>query len=308
MNLDNLKLIGLNIKDYFVDLALLAVIGLFTSLIISILIVITPIHYNFPLLGPLSNYDLFPLSLGIIKVSVWLISFLIVRWLMGKQVVTYLSGRINNKYFFDANRKNKELSEVRFLKEWIFQGNVLPTDDGLLVSNSNSGCLVKPKWFISRVWKNFTADIEVDFPQQLENFDAKFGVIFRAQNFDDYLMLEFELKGPVLILRPHIRSKGDWDPIINNIDRNKALIFQFPFQLKIEAEENVVKVYVNKNQDPLRWIVPTHVEALLRQRAEEKDRTSKTSIPELYFRNRAGMFGFRCYGNQIVLIKSLDIR
>lgn len=173
MNLDNLKLIGLNIKDYLVDLVLILVVGLFTNFVINFLN--QPLRDLQMYTGLSKSYDLFPLPIGTFKIAVWIITFLVIRWLMGKRAVTFLSGVFKNEYSFDADRKRKKLTERRLMKEWILQGNVISIDGGLLVSNSNSGCLIRP-----RGDKHPHQNQECNDECQ-EKFKKIFGIVFRAQ-------------------------------------------------------------------------------------------------------------------------------
>lgn len=120
-------------------------------------------------------------------------------------------------------------------------------------------------------------------------------------------MAEFAAINNVLNFRPHLRLGGDWDAPINNIDNNKTTMSGIIIKLKIEVKNETVKIYINRIHT-FEWIIPTHVEPWMKQHArKESDGVSKTIIPELYFRNQAGMFGLRCYGDQRVLIHSLKI-
>lgn len=184
--LDNLKIIGLNVQDYIVDFLLFIIIGLLTNLITYLLF--GPIHAFLPQIGLPKDYDIFPLTFGAFKVGAWIVGFLFTRWLMGNKVATLLSAIIKNEYFFDSEIKGKRLTEDRVTKEWVIQGNISVKDGGLLISNSNSGCFVKPRYIFSRIWKDFTATMTLVFLEQ--SYERKFqkilGIVFRAQNFDDY--------------------------------------------------------------------------------------------------------------------------
>lgn len=320
MNLEYLKIVGINIKEYFVDIVLLIITGLFTNLVVFFVIL------SFPKIAFLSdNYDFFPLPLPLIQIFVWILFFLIIRWALGKRVATFLSGLFNNKYYFNMSVAGKELTESRLTREWILQGNVHVDDVGLLISNSNAGCLIKPRWYIfSRIWKNLTATMEIEFTPQVNminpinettqrGFEKILGIVFRAQNFDDYFLLEICYVNGHIVARPHVRLGGNWDaPELNpdfdsyplNLDRTNK------FKLKIVVKNDKVSAYLNGDmRNPIIWLLPDVVEPRLKQHeAQEKKYASKTTTSEVYFKNRAGMFGFRNYPNELATIKSLDIR
>lgn len=297
MNLSNLRIFSVNIKDYLIDIVLILVWGIPTNAFVQ-WIYFTYLHKLWPL------FDISPLSLDAIKIILWVVSYLIL-----KSGLKWVTSQISfSKYTFNTTGKDK-LTKQRFIREWFFQGNPQIENNELLVSNSNSGCLIKPLPIVGvlRNWKNFIAEFEVSFPSQKIPFTDYFGVIFRAQNFEDYLMAEFALENNILSLRPHIRFGGDWDAPILNINKNRLSTNSNAFRIKMVAKNENVLIYINGKQE-FDWIIPTHVEPWMKQHAKKDgDGVSKTIIPELYLRNLSGMFGFRCYGNQRVLIRSLKI-
>lgn len=322
MNLENLKLLGFNIKDYTVDLILLLVVGLLTNEAIEIFN--EPLHNNLPFDLP-SGHDIFPLTLAFIKVIVWILAFLYLRWFWQEKVKTYISMKWPGKYSFDINKE--KLTDVKFLRAWIFQGNVQPLNGGLLVTNSNSGCLIRPTtrlgvFHVNRIWKNFTANVEIDFPSQnlpinpinannlgsgQNHFVDSLGIIFRAQSLDDYFMIQIMKGIGCLVFRPHVRVGGNWEVPYYNLDSNSLQFISPPFLLNIVVKNNTV--VISSGNSSIRWILPTHVEPNLIQQAKKDDKIlgGKAIISEVYFRDRAGMFGFRCFGDELALIRSLDI-
>lgn len=301
MNLSSLKLFGLNIRDYLLDIILLFLWGLPSNVFI---------HWLY-----FSNFhkwwawlDLSPVTLDAVKIVVWVITYLVLKSIWNRFKTLYTL-KFPSKYSFNTNNRDG-LNRDKFIKDWNFQGNVRVDNGELLISNSNSGCLIKPvPMFLrtSRIWKNFVAEIEFSFPRQDEPFTDYFGIIFRAANFEDYLMAEFASENNFLIFRPHIRFGGDWDAPILNLNKNKAAISGTIIKLKMEVIDEIIKIYIN-NKYAFDWIIPTHIEPWMKQHAKKDgDGVTKTIIPELYLRCQAGMFGFRCYGNQRVLIKSLNI-
>lgn len=321
--IENIKLLSLNIKEYFKDMFGLVLTGLITNTILHFF------YWKLVLNWIPWKIDFFPLSFELLKVFVWVTTFLVFRWFWQEKIKTWLSIKQQNKYGFN-NKKNKErLTDEVFIKDWIIQGNTQPHNNGLLVTNSNSGCLIKPKGIfgVKRIWKDFEANIEFEFPKQnksinpfsshyhgsnlhLEDdcsypFEDCLGIIFRAQNLDDYFMIEIKKVRGHLVLRPHLRLGGNWDTPILNADKNSIKFNKKLVSLCLLVKNNIAKVVVGKKI--VRWIFPTYVDTNLIQKAKNKEIIKKSMIPEVYFRNRSGMFGFRCYGNQIVYVKSLKI-
>lgn len=305
MNLDSFKIINLRINEYKSDLFLLIISGLVSNFL---LYAFSPVKSQlFSLLNLPSAYVIFPIPDSIIQISIWIILFLIIRSIPVK-LNTFLSSIFKNTYQFDSSNKEESMTSDKFIKEWILQGSAIVYKGAILVSNSNSGCLIKNKWF-RKSWKDFTATIEVSFPKQQDSrFERRIGVIFRAQNHEDYLMLEFYLdKDDQLKFRPHVRYRGNWDAPYLDIDLNMHKVTTSDIELIVKVKNNLVTVDVNNDKNIFTWIIPTHIEVNLVQKTQT-DTLSKTTVPELYFRNNAGMFGFRTYGNQFALIKSLSIQ
>lgn len=305
MNLDSFKIINLRINEYKSDLFLLIISGLVSN---YLLYALSPVKTQLLSLLYLPNtYAIFPLPYPIIELSTWVVLFLIIRSIPIK-LNTFLSSVFKNTYQFDSSNKEESMTSERFIKEWILQGSAVAHKGAILVSNSNSGCLIKNKWF-QRSWKDFTATIEVSFPKQQDSrFERRIGVIFRAQNYEDYLMLEFyHDQDDQLKFRPHVRYRGNWDAPFLDIDLYMHKVTTSDIKLTIKVKNNLVTVDVNNDKSKFIWIIPTHIEVNLVQKTQT-DTLSKTTVPELYFRNNAGMFGFRTFGNQFALIKSLSIQ
>ncbi len=327
MSLENLKLLGLNIKEFLWDLVFLIVVGATSNIILHLLYFNSLHHYAIQF-----NLDFFPLSFEVFKIFAWIVSFLLLRWLWQGKIKTSIAMKFAEIYFFDS--KNRKLTTEKYLKEWIFQGNSQPFKGGLLVTNSNSGCLIRPKGVLgtTRIWKNFEANIEIEFAAQNKGinpipphshdgklicisdecnypFQDYLGIIFRAQSFDDYFMLEVTKINDYLIVRPHVRVGGNWDAPILNPDVNSLPLNSRAFSLNLKVHDDIATLFLNGNS--INWLFPTHLERnLVQHGADEKAQKeilSKNLIAESFFKNRAGMFGFRCYGNQIALIKSLVI-
>jgi hypothetical protein len=212
---------------------------------------------------------------------------------------------------FTANNKNK------LIKEWIFQGNPIITTEGLVITNTNSGLLIKPDiLWTKRVWKNFEATLKVNFRDQKDaeeqrDYKKLLGVVFRAQNLQNYFMLEIWKMDEFIVIRPHVRVDGNWDaPILNP----KANTFKYgknnDLNLLIKVINSELTLIVdNSEKTSLTWILPSEYEINLRQHEQqEKKDLKEAAVKKISFRLKAGMFGFRNYGDEIAVVKSLSIR
>lgn len=304
MNLDNVKIINLRINEYKTDIFFLITSGVLSNLLLFYLGNLRSIFLSFFNLP--DSYNLLPLPATLIEIATWIILFLTIKS-TPTIINTFLSSLFKNKYCFDSSNKGKIMSDKRFSDEWILQGSVTPHNGGILVSNSNSGCFIKRRGFL-KTWKDFSASLDVSFPQQQDSrFERRIGIIFRAQNFEDYLMIELYHDNGLLKFRPHVRLNGNWDAPLLDLDVNIQKVSGNSLRIDLDVKDNIATVVVNnKKKKPFKWIIPTNIEVNLLQKTQE-DKLSKTSVPELYFRNSSGMFGFRCYGNQYALIEALSI-
>ena len=163
---------------------------------------------------------------------------------------------------------------------------------------------------------DFTPQVKMVNPINEKNqseFKKILGIVFRAQNFDDYFLLEVCYVNRHIVFRPHVRLGGNWDaPELNpDFDSYPLNLEQInEFKLEIVVKNDKVRAYVNGDmRNPIIWLLPNVAEPRLKQHESEvKKIASKTITSEVYFKNRAGMFGFRNYPNELAVIKSLDIR
>lgn len=220
--------------------------------------------------------------------------------------------------FTDNNASNL------FSRDWISQGN-LYFKNGLTVTDTHSGILLKPSFlWLGKVWLNFEATMKVYFKNSIsldtvrnkENgewvkFDKNImrnllGVIIRAQSLDDYYMLEIWKIGNNIVLKPHVRISGVWRaPIYTSPIVQKIRMSQSHFKLKLVASDRVVRLFVNNSKRPLIWILPSQYEI----DPAKKDADLKDGlVRKISFVNRAGMFGFRNFGNELAVVQNLKIK
>ncbi len=88
-----------------------------------------------------------------------------------------------NKYYdIRYSAKRNKIIEIPPIDKWIYQGS-LKKNSQLETTSSFSGCLIKKPLF---------KDFDMSFNLKIEN-GGRFGIIFRAQDLENYLMLQIEL-------------------------------------------------------------------------------------------------------------------
>jgi hypothetical protein len=219
----------------------------------------------------------------------------------------------------------------KFSKEWDFQGNISLVNNGrggIQVTNSPSGCLLKnPYWLNSRIWRDFEADIEIIFPKisslldewgtngpgiKLNNKSKQFrsvlAIIFRAQSFDDYFMLSVWKIGKDAVFRPHVRVSGDLDIPLGNPENSNVLkgaIKNNKATLKLIVKGDTLHAQIKGSEKSFDWTLPTHYKTNLNERTNNTNEISDYITRNIPFRTHAGRFGFRNYGDEIAIVKSL---
>src|SRR3989344_1104955 len=179
---------------------------------------VTPIEIS--ILGKVlgREYDLVPaLSVNAIGLVIWFFLFCILRTSLDYVIDNYLIYISKKQERYVCNFTKLDL--INFSKTWKIQGSPVLTNDGLMFTNSNSGCLIKSGqyWPLSKKlkkWKDFKAKIVVEFPrifhvvndqgiigsdeegtlvgwvEKKEEFRQVLGIVFGAQSLEDYFMLE----------------------------------------------------------------------------------------------------------------------
>lgn len=289
-----------------------------------------------PILGSIlgREYDLIPaLNEGAIGLIIWFFLFWIGRRILDSfidQYLIWLSKRqVTHKIDFT------KINSASFSNNWIIQGSPILLKGGLAFTNSNSGCLIKSGSYgifskNLKKWKNFQANIKLDFipishtvneqilkketekekvivwKQKSEEFRQVLGIVFRAQTLEDYFMIEVWKVGSILSFRPHIRMSGNWDAPVYNAPF-KIVTKKSNITINLKAENNVVYISAG-NTKVLEWALPKEFEANLLQHPQQLEDLKKGVTGTIPFRNKVGMFGFRNYGNEIAIIKDLEIK
>lgn len=204
--------------------------------------------------------------------------------------------------------------------KWIFNGKTetLSGVDELFVKSSRAGCLLK-----THLWKNFRMTFEMKFDADLQQY---IGIVFRADDLDNYFMLEIfrdylgssngkhSWKSGI---KPHVRYKGGWELIYREI------YSQFDFSdfelVMLEVKEEIVTLFF-KLQPIFKWILPSHVDVnhfeagskqdINNDKKERVDIIGKgiaKNVHEIPFRLIYGMVGFRAHPAQGAIIRGLEV-
>jgi len=245
-----------------------------------------------------------------------LIKWLRVRW--------WLLWNKNKIYIFN----NKDWS-----KKWISNGKTEIVNNGdLLVKSSRAGCLLK-----NHYWKDFKISFEMKYSPDKFGDQNRFGIIFRAEDLDNYFLIEIgenaefyktgnkiEINGEkedekkyVSSIKPHVKYKGIWE-IMSVTEINKPFNFSADFvKASLEVKGDTVSFFYK--DDPIyKWILPeyidvNHVESGVRDNMEKTKGVILGGafaghVQKIPFRLKYGLVGFRAHLNHAgTYIKKLRI-
>jgi hypothetical protein len=258
-----------------------------------------------------------PDSLKVIFYVILLIFFIKIFLLVWEKITFF--------FFLVKNfLKGNELNLIPRLPEWIFQGSLKIIGNSLELTASNSGCLIK-----NPQYKNFI----MTFNMEIRN-GGHAGIVFRAQDLENYLMIQFVLgdridgSGTIITdIIPHIRFEGDWETFNITPAFTKSPEPYHPTEIKyhhgipitLEVNENLTILTIKSNEktEEFRWNIPTHTDPNLRQHIPyKKDKELLTKpdplegqfVPRIWFRNKYGMVGFRAHSWERIVINNLKIK
>ena len=204
--------------------------------------------------------------------------------------------------------------------KWIFNGKTEITTgiDELFVKSSRAGCLLR-----THMWKDFKMTFEMKF---VDNLMKNVAIVFRAEDLDNYLMLEIfredrgSSDGKAIWksgIKPHVRFKGGWEIVYP--ENYNDLDFSDFTQIVIEVKGDVVKLFY-RQKPKFTWVLPTHVdvnhiEAGFKENkdgGDDKDmkiigRETIGFVQEIPFRCNYGMVGFRAHPGQGAIIRGLTV-
>ncbi len=266
-------------------------------------------------------YDFLPSSKPIIEIVFWICIFLCLKLLHSFccKILLWFRLFLPNKYILEL--KNIESKTQR-------QGFVIIKPEGLYITNTSSGILFKNDFLDSKIWKDFKCDLVIGYKKvkSLEDklskkgdiiklsreFRQIIGIVFRAQNFDNYFMISIWKLNKKLIFRPHVRVDGDWDTVFMNPPMNtfRLKLDKEDYKFKILVIGSTLKIFIQEELQPVlcyEWILPSHYKINLSEGHIVSNDTSETITKEVAFRNKSGLFGFRNAVDELGLLKSLEI-
>lgn len=281
----SLRILSFNPKEYLGDFCR-AVISFFISSFIFYFL------KDFSYIPIFLHNEYMPISKGIIKIVVWILSFFFL-----KAISNFLKRGV--KYSFNPSD---------WPKKWIFHGlnNIQTNSNTLVIKHSGSGCLLK-----DYLWKNFEMTFEMKFFSQEDIqppdniHDESMGIIFRANNLDTYFMLEIYIKDNDFYIKPHVRTDGIWEIVdIKNIG---AISVNDYLNVKLNVQDRTVTLFIN-DRKIYEWFLPTHTEKNAPDPSAIKTQSEAKTVPAIPFITSYGMVGFRANWFQGVIIKNLYIK
>jgi hypothetical protein len=200
--------------------------------------------------------------------------------------------------------------------EWIFNGRIgLENSTDLHIQYSRAGCLLK-----NYLWKDFKMTFEMKFADyQLKHV----GILFRAEDLDNYFMLEVTQDSPfrkdnsgknTTGLVPHVRYQGGWEEM--GLEMNSSFNFSEFVKVKLEVKNDTLSFYY-KDKLVFNWILPTHVDVMYKESGIQQSNTTFSNVvnketfiyvKEIPFRCNSGMVGFRAYPGQGAIIRGLKVQ
>lgn len=190
---------------------------------------------------------------------------------------------------------------------WVFTGRPNSTDSSeLVVQSTRAGCLLK-----NYFWKDFRMTFEMKFMTEHKTI----GIVFRAEDLDNYFMLQLSDKHKCI--KPHVRYQGGWDvfqPVETDIFGDTGYL-----NVSLEVKNNTVYLEV-KNHLEFTWVLPTHVDVNYRESGVEIKESGTINedinkgikiaghVQDIPFRLGYGKIGFRASPGEGAIIRGLKIK
>jgi len=221
-------------------------------------------------------------------------ALMFIFWVLSSVLFIELHNRFKN---LKKRRSSYNFTSNSWNKDWIYNGRpkLLANPVALRINSSRAGCILK-----KYVWKNFEMKFKLQFCHPLaENL----GIIFRAQDLENYFMVEIIKDGSnKLLVKPHIRYQGMWEYIKEETIINENAPDSFQIILTVKDLEVNLSIDSNNN---FNWTLPTHVDInLIESGIREKKIVRENEVeqgfgapinflPNIDFRDSYGMIGFR---------------
>lgn len=198
---------------------------------------------------------------------------------------------------------------------WIFNGGIIFEPASLAINSSRAGCLLRNYY-----WKDFQMSFDMEFSPTKTQTQNRLGIIFRAEDLDNYFMIEIgsniENNIPLSVKR-HVRYKGGWEGFA--VDEIEDYGIQTTFKITMRVKGENVELYFGdkkKRKPDFNWLVPNfvdvnHFETGVREDLKEYKNNSLYSgdhVKKIPFRLGYGLAGFRNHWNHSpTIIRNLKI-
>lgn len=216
---------------------------------------------------------------------IWFIIYALLDWFFIKLSFLWLS-------------RSYRFIPTHWPKKFIFEGGININKNRLIINQSSDGCLIK-----SRIWKNFKISFNFIFKKDKKPI---FGFLFRAQNFENYFMLQFKNDKGKFILFPHIRVYGSWNKYQYN-NQNLSFDIKKEHQLEIIVINEYIEIKLDGNFFASFYLPTHHHTRGNKEKKDDRIPPDESSVNKIYFRVSAGKMGFRCYSSEWVEINNLEI-
>lgn len=249
-----------------------------------------------------------------VKVAVFFL-LLVLLFVLIKSLRRWIEISINKNKAYRFNSKDWPC-------KWIFNGRTGIVDDTYLcVKSSRAGSLLKDHY-----WKDFKISFEMKFITDNFRNEKQFGLIFRAEDLDNYFMLEIgedaeeykdKSKKAKSSIKPHVRFKEGWE-LMDVEEITPSSDFSEFVKVSLGVKEDTAQLFYN-NVPIFRWVLPTHVD-VNHVESGVKDNKEKTKdiivggafdghVRKIPFRLGYGQIGFRAHWNHAdTLIRNLRIK
>lgn len=246
-----------------------------------------------------------PVDIKLLKILVLIIFFLVTIPLV-RRVINFR--KHGTKYFF---------KKEDWLEKWTFHGLLNTSKFGLKITNCNSGALLNFRW-----WKNFKMSFEMKLFSNRSKDVYRLGVLFRAEDLENYFMVEFIAKKPStkfvgknyeMHIRPHVRQNGKWE-VIEEKKIGSVNIKNF-IKCGLRADGRICEIFISSRLK-YSWILPDRTDSSLYPNSDQNPNGNNKNIDRndtaifvkrITFLEKYGMVGFRANTNEGAYIKNIEI-
>lgn len=206
-------------------------------------------------------------------------------------------------------------------RKWIFNGKTEVTNEtSLHVKSSRAGCLLE-----NHYWKDFQMSFELKNSPTEMGLQDLIGIIFRAEDLDNYFVLEVQIseqtwnKRKILpFVKALTRYKGGWDATRQEHKGNIPFVYSEFNKMSLKVKGDTAHLFLEGTLI-FTWILPTHVdvnhvEAGVRESKREEieknavGNTVSGHVQKIPFRLKPGLVGFRAHMNHGIIVRNLEIK